>query len=179
MGMKLFSKAGEYAIRAMIRVIKTDSLDGFSPKEVCQATGIPEPFACKVLGEMAKARILKGFRGPGGGYQLRRAPSEVSLLDIILAVDGENAFSECPLGLVCQSMLSGGGYEVCETCTLSQPDCGLSDMCPLHGMWKDTRKLVLHHLETTTLKDIQGRLSAVCSDQGKRSSGKDSVERLV
>jgi Rrf2 family protein len=155
--MRLFSKASEYGIRAMIHALETDCVDNFSPRDVCAAAGIPEAFTRKPLGEMAKAHILKGTPGPGGGYRLVRDLSEVSLLDIVVAVDGENAFTDCPLGLRCGALVEGGGYRVCATCTLPEPQCGLGHVCPMHKLWKEVKLLVMHHLETTTLQDIRDR----------------------
>ena len=85
--MKIFSKASEYAIVAMMHVVARSPDENFSPGDVCADAGIPESFGRKALGELARARILKATRGPGGGYRLARDLREVSLLDIVLAVD--------------------------------------------------------------------------------------------
>ena len=110
---------------------------------------------------MTKAGMLKGLQGPGGGYLVLRDPSEISLLDIILAVDGEDAFAECPMGLRCQAQTEGEGFRSCQNCTIPDPTCGLSHICPMHGLWKETRQSVIHHLETTTLQDIKDRAGKV------------------
>ena len=157
--MKLFSKASEYAIRIVMHVVEIDAMDGFSPKDACSGTGIPEPFSRKVLGELVKADILRGNRGPGGGYQLALDPAKVSLLDVVLAVDGPGAFSTCPLGVACETLLCSEDFMDCETCNRTDPNCGLDHLCPLHGMWKEIRMLVVRQLGTTTIKDIQDRLA--------------------
>lgn len=157
--MKLFSKASEYAIRAMMHVVERGSSEPFSSKDICTVAGVPEAFARKVFQELARARILKGARGPGGGYQLVRPLSEVTLLDIVLAIDGEKSFEYCPLGLRCAAQAARGGLWACKTCQLLDPRCGLSHLCPLHRKWQQTRQLIVHDLETTTLQDIQNRLN--------------------
>ena len=156
--MKLFSKGSEYAIRIVMEIMENDVMDSFSPKDVCQDTGIPEPFSRKILGELVKVRILRGTRGPRGGYQLARDPGQVSLLDIVLAVDGAAVFSTCPLGFVCENLLGNDSAMYCEHCTQNKPGCGLEHACPLHGLWKDTRTLVVDHLASTTLQDIRERV---------------------
>ena len=114
--MKLFSKASEYAIRAMLRIAETGSFDRFSPKEICATAGIPEAFGRKALAAMVKAKMIQGTRGPGGGYSFVRDPRDVSLLDVVLAVDGPGAFKECPLGIACSAReaiappVPGSGY---------------------------------------------------------------------
>jgi Rrf2 family protein len=134
--MKIFSKASQHVIRGMMHALESESLPSFSTKEVCVQASIPEAYARKALQEMTKAGILKGVPGPGGGYRFVREPSEISLLDIILAVDGPNAFAECPMGL----------------------RCGLSHLCPMHDLWKETRQVAIRHLQETTLQDIKDRL---------------------
>ncbi len=165
--MKLFSKASEYAIRAIMHVIESNSLPYFSPKEVCSGADIPEAFARKVLGAMAKAHIIKGTRGPGGGYEFVRELSEISLLDIVTIVDGENAFVECPMGLRCGAKSPSEDIQRCSACSLTSPECGLSHLCPMHEVWKEVRQSVIAHLERTTLQNIKDRLES--SHQSVRS----------
>jgi len=64
--MRFFSKASEYAIRAMLQVVERDPSKTFSTKDVCKEAGIPEAFARKALQELARVGILMGTRGPGG-----------------------------------------------------------------------------------------------------------------
>lgn len=156
--MKLFSRASEYAILTLMHVVERDALDGFSPRDVCTSGGIPEAFARKALVALAKARILSGTPGPGGGYRLLHQPSEVSLLDIVLAVDGERAFDECPLGVRCDGNVDGNPTHACATCMLAEPSCGLNHLCPMHSLWRETRELVVNRLRATTLDDIRARL---------------------
>jgi Rrf2 family protein len=162
--MKIFSKASQHVIRGMMYALETESLPSFSTKEVCVQVGIPEAYARKALREMTKAGILKGVPGPGGGYRFVREPSEISLLDIILAVDGPNAFAECPMGLRCQAQKKGEGFRSCQNCTIPKPKCGLSHLCPMHDLWKETRQVAIRHLQETTLQDIKDRLEGVLGE---------------
>lgn len=157
--MKLFSRASEYAILTLMHVVERDSLEGFSPKDVCASAGIPEAFARKGLAALAKARILSGTPGPGGGYRLLHEPSEVSLLDIVLAVDGDRAFEECPLGVRCDEADKDDCSLVCATCMLAEPTCGLDHLCPMHSLWRDAKDLVVSRLRTTTLADVRTRVN--------------------
>jgi Rrf2 family protein len=168
--MKLFSRASEYAILTLMHVVEHDSLQGFSPKEVCASAGIPEAFARKSLLALAKARILSGTPGPGGGYRLLHKPSDVSLLDIVLAVDGENAFDECPLGVRCDESSKHGTPLICATCMLMEPNCGLNHLCPMHNLWREAKELVVSRLKTTTLDDIRTRLTTQSSPKPHRET---------
>ena len=155
--MKLFSRASEYAILALMRVVETNAIEGFSPRAICKATGIPEALGCKALVELSRAHILKGTPGPGGGYRLVRPLEDVTLLDIVLAVDGERSLNECPLSMHCGGGTADGKSLCCNTCTLTEPLCGLGHMCPLHELWKKARELVVQHLASTTLQDIANK----------------------
>ncbi|RJP66107.1 MAG: Rrf2 family transcriptional regulator [Candidatus Abyssobacteria bacterium SURF_17] len=161
--MKFFSKGSEYAIRAMLHVAESHSFDGFSPKKICAEAGIPEPFGRKAFAELVKAQIIQGTRGPGGGYNLMRDPADTSLLDIVLAVDGQHSFDDCPMGLQCEAQKAGGSFRACKNCRIPKPKCGLNHVCPMHSLWKQTRQSVIHYLETTTLEDIKDRLIAASS----------------
>jgi Rrf2 family protein len=55
---------------------------------VAKAQGIPERFLLKVLKPLVSAGVLHSVKGPNGGYRLARSPSDVTLLDVIEAVDG-------------------------------------------------------------------------------------------
>ena len=161
--MKLFSRASEYEILCLMNVIERDTLDRFSTKDVCSAAGIPEAFARKALVALAKSHILSGTPGPGGGYRLARHPSEVSLLDVVLAVDGQDAFNDCPLGVRCDMQVKSGTAISCATCLLAEPTCGLSHLCPMHGLWQETRQLVEGRLQATSLEEIRRRVRKASS----------------
>jgi DNA-binding IscR family transcriptional regulator len=156
--MKLFSKASEYAILVMMHVMETESLGRFSPKEMCAIAGIPEALSRRALVQLTKAHILRGTPGPGGGYRMVRDPADVSLLDIVLAVDGEKAFDECPLGMTCEYQSSSKDSQICDTCSFQNPLCGLGHICPMHKLWRQVRKVVVQYLESTTLQDIRESL---------------------
>src|SRR5437879_13666166 len=55
---------------------------------IAKARGIPERFLLKVLKPLVSARVLHSIKGPNGGYRLARSASDISMLEIIEAVDG-------------------------------------------------------------------------------------------
>src|SRR3989338_1455537 len=91
----LYSKGCEYALRALTEIPLKQKIIGFSVKSVCKSAKIPESFTRKTFQTLAKNRILVARPGPGGGYRFRKDPSQVSVLDIIYAVDGDDAFDKC------------------------------------------------------------------------------------
>jgi Rrf2 family protein len=70
---------------------------------IAKARGIPERFLLKVLKPLVSARVLHSIKGPNGGYRLARSPSEITMLEVVEAVDG-------PIrGLAPLSQLEGDG----------------------------------------------------------------------
>src|SRR3954452_12709206 len=85
--MKL-SRAASYAIHALADLASRPKDEPVPSHLVARAWGIPEGFLLKVLKPLAAARILVSVKGPNGGYRLARPPAEVSLLEVIEAVEG-------------------------------------------------------------------------------------------
>jgi Rrf2 family protein len=77
----------DYAIRAGAE-LATRSEGWVKTEFIAQAQGIPLPFLLNILGELRTAGIVRSRRGVDGGYQLARPASEVSVADVIRAVDG-------------------------------------------------------------------------------------------
>jgi Rrf2 family iron-sulfur cluster assembly transcriptional regulator len=82
------STRGEYATRALLSI----ALHGYdrptSVKEVAERTGLPQPYLEQILLAVKGAGLVQSKRGVGGGYVLARPPEEISLADILAAVDG-------------------------------------------------------------------------------------------
>ena len=152
--MQFFSRASQYALRAMVHVVAEEKGMRFNTEKVCQAADIPLAYGRKVFQDLARARILRGERGPGGGYRFDRALDRVRLIDVVHAVDGAASFTECPLGVQCRKQRASGGFDVCSWCVLTRPHCGHGQTCPLQGEWKTVRSRMIGRLENTTLADI-------------------------
>jgi Rrf2 family protein len=85
--MKL-TRASSYALHAVVHMAGQKNDKPLASHHVAAARGIPERFLLKVLKPLVSARILTSVKGPNGGYRLAKAPSEISMLEILEAVDG-------------------------------------------------------------------------------------------
>src|SRR5262245_21877776 len=85
--MKL-TRASSYALHAVVFLAKQKQPRPMASHLVAHAQGIPERFLLKVLKPLVSARVLISIKGPNGGYRLARTPADISMLDIIEAVDG-------------------------------------------------------------------------------------------
>lgn len=85
--MKL-TRAASYAVHALVFMAVQKNSKPMASHHIAQARGIPERFLLKVLKPLVSVRILLSIKGPNGGYRLARAANEITLLDILEAVDG-------------------------------------------------------------------------------------------
>ena len=85
--MKL-SHAVRYALQALVYMANETDGQLVASHVVAEAKGIPELFLLKVLKMLVSARILQSLKGPSGGYRLARPANEISMLEILEAVDG-------------------------------------------------------------------------------------------
>ena len=85
--MKL-TRASSYALHAVAFMAVQKHDRPVASHNIAQARGIPERFLLKVLKPLVSARVLLSIKGPNGGYRLARQPSDISMLEILEAVDG-------------------------------------------------------------------------------------------
>src|SRR5262249_42839442 len=85
--MKL-TRAASYAIHALVYMAVQKHTKPVASHHIAQARGIPERFLLKVLKPLVSARVLQSIKGPNGGYRLAKGPHELTLLEIMEAVDG-------------------------------------------------------------------------------------------
>src|SRR2546421_2745557 len=83
------SRASSYALHAVAFMAgRKDNARAVASHHIAAARGIPDRFLLKVLKPLVSARILFSIKGPHGGYRLARPAAEISVLDVLEAVDG-------------------------------------------------------------------------------------------
>lgn len=85
--MKL-SRASSYALHAVAFLVERKESRPFPSHTIARARGIPEKFLLKALKPLVSARVLLSVKGPNGGYRLARPAAQISLLEVVEAVDG-------------------------------------------------------------------------------------------
>jgi FeS assembly SUF system regulator len=95
--MRLTSLA-DYAVVVMAAAARRPAGARLSAGLLAEETGVPVPTAQKLMGRLAVAGLLESARGTGGGFRLARAASRISLADIIEAVEGPIAMTNCAEG---------------------------------------------------------------------------------
>jgi Rrf2 family protein len=86
--MKL-TRASGYALHAIAYMAQQKHDKPVASHHIAQARGIPERFLLKVLKPLVGINVLRSVKGPNGGYQLARSPNQVTVLEVVEAVDGE------------------------------------------------------------------------------------------
>ncbi len=85
----------DYAVVMMTAAARREPGERLSAAELSSETGVPLPTAQKLMGKLASAGLLNSARGVGGGFALARPGHEISLADVIEAVEGPIAMTQC------------------------------------------------------------------------------------
>ena len=126
----IYSNACAYAIRAMTRLAMVRPDGYLLMNELCEGTDLPRHFVAKIFQDLVRRKLLISAKGRGGGFALARPPNKITLFDIVSAIDGEEGFNECVVGMA--------------RCDDRQP-------CPQHDEWKAMRLRIRKFLERTNL----------------------------
>ena len=134
----MLSKKTKYAIHALTYLAKKDPSNPTLIVEVSQEANVPRKFLETILLELKKNGVLGSKMGKGGGYFIRKKPSEIQLSTIIRLFNGPIALLPCA---------SKNYYEVCDEC----PD---ENACGLRFVMEEVRDETLNILENKTIQDI-------------------------
>jgi len=102
-----------------------------SVEEIGQAQEIPRQFLAKVVQDLVRTGFLASRRGQDGGVRLVRPLCEITVLDILEALEGPMALSEC---------------------LRPHPGCSWAETCPMKQVWKEVQTMIQSHLESVNLE---------------------------
>jgi FeS assembly SUF system regulator len=92
------SHLADYAVVLMTAAARRDAGERLSATELSAETGVPLPTTQKLMGQLSTSGLLVSARGAGGGFSLSRPATEISLADIVEAVEGPIAMTICSEG---------------------------------------------------------------------------------
>ena len=104
-----------------------------SAAEVAAATGVALPTVSKLLKSLARAELVRSKRGASGGYQLARAPGDISAADVIDALEGPVSITEC---------------------SASDSHCDYESHCSVGNSWQRINIAIRQALDEVTLIDL-------------------------
>ena len=94
----MFSQTTEYALRAVVWLAEQHSKPQ-TTRQIAATTRVPAGYLSKVLQALGRADLVKSQRGLYGGFKLTRPPGQISVLEVVNAVDPIQRIDMCPLGL--------------------------------------------------------------------------------
>ena len=128
-----FSQTAIYALRALSFLGKYRERGPMRAKDLSEHTGVPIHYLSKIMRRMVEAGLVFSQKGHGGGFIIARPLEEISLQDIISAVDGSHEL---------------------QTCVFGWDECNEENPCPLHPFWCQFKQIQHQWLEGNTLADI-------------------------
>ena len=131
------STRGDYAARALVSLSLHSEVSGpTSVRDIAERTGLPQPYLEQILLALKGAGIVRSKRGVGGGYVLARPAAEITLAEIVSAVDGPIVVGD--FGLPHQDGA-----------------CDHEGQCVLLAIWGEVGEAMRRHLEGFTLADVR------------------------
>lgn len=125
----LYSNACGYAVRAMTRLAQIRP-DGYVlMHDLCADTSLPRHFVAKIFQGLVRQGLLKSAKGRGGGFALARKPEQITLAEIVVAVDGEEVIDDAQVGIT-------------------------GDTGPILPNWRPIGDRIRGYLEKTTLRQL-------------------------
>jgi FeS assembly SUF system regulator len=127
------SKLTDYAV-VMLSYMAAREDEVYTTTRLARRSAVPEPTAAKILKLLARGAILASQRGSNGGYELARPAAEITVAEIIVALEGPIALAACVEG--------------------SSDHCGVEQLCSMRGNWNRVNRAIRDALEDITLADM-------------------------
>ena len=135
----MLGRTTEYAIRAMVYIYIRNKEGGRpSFKEIAKNIDSPVQFTGKVLQNLARSNIVSSVKGKGGGFFFSESSKPLTLYEIIMAVEGDEYFSKCGLGL---------------------KQCDSSNPCPMHDNYSEIRKAFFQLANKQTIQSLAEKVN--------------------
>jgi Rrf2 family iron-sulfur cluster assembly transcriptional regulator len=129
------TRAGEYGVLGLMCLARRAFGTVVMVDEVSREEHIPKSFAAKIFQSLAKAGLVKSNRGTGGGFALLKKPGEITVLEVIEAIEGKIAFQRC--------------------LAEEEPKCEHFGGCALCGLFEQAQDRVKDVFSRTTLADLE------------------------
>jgi len=143
----VFSQTAEYALRAVVFLAERPPGTRWAAQKIADGTQIPSGYLSKIMQSLARHQVVSSQRGPSGGFSLGRPPRQISLYEILKAVDPIQRIHKCPLNL---------------------PEHATS-LCALHRSLDDALALVEQKFRESSVEDLL--VGTTFPDEGGNEDG--------
>jgi len=127
------TRQADYALRAVLYLARSDPQARIATAEIAREEHIPATFLAKIVSQLSAIGVLQAMRGARGGVRLAKPASEITLLEIVEAIDGPITLNEC---------------------VTDADACSLTDTCPLRPVWCEAHALLVNKLRQTTFDQL-------------------------
>ena len=127
------TRQADYAVRAVLYLARLDVSERAATNIVAKEQNIPPSFLAKIISQLSIAGLLHTSRGVRGGVTLAREPKDITLLEVVEAIDGPIELNECV----------GRGKK-----------CSFGNECPLRSVWCDVQDELVKRLRATNFADL-------------------------
>ncbi|MGV8026099.1 MAG: RrF2 family transcriptional regulator [Anaerolineaceae bacterium] len=134
------TRQADYAVRTIIYLSRLEMDEKAPTSIIAEKQQIPSSFLAKIISQLSVAGLIHTSRGAHGGVSLAKNPNEISVLDVVEAIDGPVMLNEC---------------------TQNPGICIFTKDCPMHVIWCDTRKELVNKLEMITFEQFSNEKPAV------------------
>lgn len=127
------SREGQYGLLALAYLARQPRGAIFPLRQVAEACNLPQMFLAKIFGKLTHHGILRSYRGRQRGYSLARPAQDISVADVLEAIEGPDLFTRC---------------------IFSFHQCNELHPCLLHCVWQEVRPRITGMLRAMTLQDL-------------------------
>jgi Rrf2 family protein len=127
------TRQADYAMRAVLYLAKLGPERRAATSQIALAQNIPPSFLAKIVSQLSVAGLLQTSRGARGGVSLARAPGDISILEVVEAIDGPILLNEC---------------------VADASSCTFGDNCPMRIVFCDAQAELIASLEKTTFEHV-------------------------
>jgi Rrf2 family iron-sulfur cluster assembly transcriptional regulator len=142
------TRAGEYGVLGLMNLARRSPGQMVLLDEVSRTERIPKSFLAKIFQDLVKAGLVRSIRGAHGGFALVKDPAEISVLEVIEAIEGKIIFQRC---------------------RQLKPDCEHTEGCALCGLFEQAQDGVKDVLVRTTLVDLIRQQEAIQLAHSRKS----------
>ncbi len=135
----MLTKTCKYALQALILIASVGKNEYLLAKQISSALNIPKEYLSKVLRILVEEKFVKSLKGPRGGFCLAREPRDITIYDIIKAIDGIDFFQDC---------------------ILRTGKCDEENPCALHFYWLKILSQMRAVLDRATLHELANEVKA-------------------
>jgi len=133
------TRQADYALRAMLYLARLEPQKRESTSKIAEFQHIPSSFLAKIISQLSIAGLIRTSRGAKGGVELAHRPENISLLDVVEAIDGPITLNEC---------------------TRDPSICSFGESCPIHEVWCETQMEMVSRLKQATFDKLNEREQA-------------------